>query len=195
MWFIIVCTTVSAILLNHYCRADFTQSTLGTVKQQYERPKARCVNDALEHCISDLSKAQEELRKLYSEDKVKIHLQEEGFWVCTVELPDGFFAMSFTSATGPIRDFEKRLFTDKVHKDDKNEIRERGYAVIYDSKGQVKSWERRDGKSYLFFHPKGGIKTFKVHSDRMEVEASWDNQGKLLGERITQVDEKEAKDK
>lgn len=148
-------------------------------KVEYEHPKTTNVEAALERSLNDFSKANEELRQLYAEGKVKIQRHPQGLWTDYIEFDDGFFAMCFASASGPLLSFTKRVFEDKEHK---REIGERGYEIQYDSKGQVNSYQMRDGRGSLFFHPNGGIRTFIRHLDSTVVQASWDEVGKLQGE-------------
>jgi hypothetical protein len=149
----------------------------------YEKPKKPELHQALEKCLSDLSVAQQEVRALYAEGKVKRHLGMQGMWMAFVKFPNGFYNATFASETGPMLGFSKTVYTDdKYH----HEIRELGYEIHCNELGGIDTYWRRTSHERLTFYPNGGIKRFSADiDDHTSGEASWDIDGKLQSEGLS----------
>lgn len=153
---------------------------IAEVRPRYEQPKTTAVNDALARCLADVAKAQNELRTLYAEGKVKRFLGIQGMWLAYIELTNGYYSMVFDSRTGPLLSFHKFVYADKERT---RELHDLGYEIHYYPDGPVKEYRRRTLHDGLDFYPNGGLKSFRAEiDDRTACEASWDADGKLKGE-------------
>ena len=154
------------------------------VQPNYEKPKTLVVNEALERCLANLSKAQDELRMLYTEGKVKRYLGVNDMWVSTIRftngLTNGIYSMVFESKTGPLLGFDKSVYADREYKD---EYRELGYEIDYSKDGNVEHYRSRTLRAGMSFYTNGALKSFGADIDaRTSCNASWDAAGKLTGE-------------
>jgi hypothetical protein len=152
----------------------------------YEKPTDPQINRALENVLAELTKAETELRSLQSEGKM-VHPHKPArfnpFWSDYVKFTNGFFSAVFHSEKGPIRTFTKRMFADDKRE---QELYERGYEIQFDELGKVKSYSRRDGNQFIYFHSDGKPVVFKGDIDeRTSGQASWTAHGKLREQKVS----------
>lgn len=170
---------IAAIFLPWRVGGAETGPPIVEVRPNYEKPKNRAIDDVLNRCLDDLSQAQNELRSLYAEGKVQRRPDMQGIWKAPITLSNGFLAVGFPSETGPVGQVIKRVFTDGHPK---RELREQSYDIIYYNDGKVRKYILRDDAG-LEFYPTGGLKSFSAQIDeRTSCSASWDADGKLLGD-------------
>jgi len=150
-------------------------------QQNFERPKTPAINQALDKRLGALSKAQAELRTLYTEGRVKRFLGIQGMWQAHIESTQNEeYYMVFESKTGPMLGFGKRVYTDKSRQ---HESRDLGYEINYYSDGNVKDYTRRTLRDGMSFYPHGRLESFSAEIDeRTSYSASWNDDGKLRGE-------------
>jgi len=155
------------------------------MKSGYEKLKTPGANEALERCLAELAKAQEDVRVLYAEGRIERRPHPQGGWTAVVKLAeDGhyvLYGLMFRSETGPISSVSKFVYADKQHKHPFYEI---GYEVYYDTEGRLEKFQpRRADAGLVRFHSDGAIKSFGAAVDAMtSVSADWAADGKLQSE-------------
>jgi hypothetical protein len=175
---------LSAVLVLVFSARVFCEEA--NAQPKYERPKTPAISEALEHSLTDLHKAQEQLRTLITEGKMKRYLGIQGVWMAVSKSITGptntNYSALFKSQSGPILSFARAVFLGNNHGP---ELRELRYRVGYYQDGTVKNfmwW----GPGDLDFYPSGALKKFSAQiDDRTFGEASWDADGKLKGEGLS----------
>ena len=150
------------------------------VRKDYEKPKTVRLDQALEKCLSDAVKAQQELHSLFVEGKVSRERDLQGFLSSLVKFPNGFYSLLFSSEAETVGGFKKRVFSDDSYV---HEISELGYDISYDDQGKMKDYRKRGSHEGLILYPDGGLKRFWTDiDDRTSAEVTWDISGKLQSE-------------
>lgn len=153
---------------------------IADVRSNHEKAKTPTVNEALERCLADLSKAQNELRSLYAEGKVERSPDVQDKWQAYVKFTNGDYSLVFESSTGPCLVFRKAVFADKGSP---RQLLDLGYEVFYYSDGKIKAYHRRNFQEGVELYPNGGIDKFWGEIDEhTSCKATWDADGKLIGE-------------
>jgi hypothetical protein len=174
--------TIATVVLWRGAKAEAVPQIV-ELRSNYEPPKNLAISNALDRCLGGLSKAQDELRALYDEGKVKRFLGIQGMWQAYVKSTNAEYSMVFESKTGPLLGFFKFVYTDKERK---HELPELGYRVDCYKDGKVEHYARRTLRDGLRFYPDGGIETFYADiDDKTSCEASWAPDGKLKGEGLS----------
>jgi len=149
----------------------------------YETPKTPILHDALDRCLTNLGRAQQEVCALYAEGKVQRHRSINGGWVSGVTLTNSDFTFGFLNATGPVYQIGKRVLGDNSGPS------ERSYRIEFDEQGRIRSYTGRRGRHTdegLAFYPNGGISNFWAEIDRQTTgQATWYADGRLQSEGMS----------
>src|ERR1051326_8571466 len=148
---------------------------------RYEKPKKPALNSALERCLADVPKAQEELRTLFAEGKVKRRHHPQGGWAAYIKLTNKgnfeLYDIAFYGQTERILSFTKFVYADEEHK---HELHDLGYEMYFDENGRVEKYQRRS-TGLLHFYPNGTLKSFGgLLEDGTHLVARWNEDGKLV---------------
>jgi hypothetical protein len=153
------------------------------IPANYEKPKTPGLSDALDRCLTNLRRAQQEVCALYAEGKVQRHRSLNGPWVSGVTLTNSDFTFVFLNATGPVHQIGKRVLGDNSGPS------ERGYRIEFYEQGKVRLYTGLRGRHIdeaASFHPNGGIERFRADIDRSTSgEATWNADGKLQSEGLS----------
>jgi hypothetical protein len=154
--------------------------TIIDMRPNYEKPKDPVVNGALDKFLDDLSKAQDDIRMLYKQDKVKRYLGVNDMWTSytlfTSSTTNTDYSLVFASSTGPITSFQRMVFLGEGYG---HELRNLRYRIGYYDDGRVKEFARGI-HDLIHFSPQGALEDFGAEvDDHTSARASWNANGKL----------------